>query len=277
MLILRFFYKFMLAVTVGFAAQSGSIRAQERAIEGALDCSGFDISTCPSRFENRCKSDAEFQKAHSVICLDVLIGRVKDDPACVRYEEMNCQMANEEAAGPPRDCSSIRDPFERAECEDDFPSCAKSAGALIDGSTLLIGQIQEELSKYGGLLELDLDNIGDKERLCGFSRNTLTKYYYDATGDSRSILDLELTASDIDACANKIQAWVQKRSAQLITTDDKLGDNLIRSTKEELKPLAPLRQDLGVSVRKLKEAGPKIYSLIVFHNRFCRAADARTE
>lgn len=229
-------------------------------------CPKMTLELCPNHFADRCRSEKAFQDDNTAICLDIILGRAKDDPVCAQYDAVACATL-ESARGEERDCSAIKDPFERAACEDQFPECAESANALVTESGTLITQVKAELDRYSDLLNLNLDSVADKDRLCAFTRETLTKYYNDATADSSAIRLLETNAGGIQACAAEIELWVEKTS--LATTDDKLQDSLIRETREQLKPLKGLRTELNDSVRRLGEAEPKIFSLIKFHNRFC--------
>lgn len=170
----------------------------------------------------------------------------------------------------PRNCEEIADPFERADCEDKFPACASNTPELITRSQNLDTAIRGELENFKDVLSFEPDKIGSRENLCQFSREQLREYYSDARGDSSKITNLQVQANEIEACGKEIEKWV----ATLIqdTNDDRLQDDLIRQTNEDLKELEPLRLQLSQSIVRLQEAEPKILSVVRLHNRFCASA-----
>jgi hypothetical protein len=223
---------------------------------------------CPKTCADLCGADRDFLIGQTEYCLSVL--PPKPQPAA---DTMDCEKVippageNHAAKQEEMDCTKITDPFERAECEDQFPDCAANTPELIGRSQLLIDQINSELEKYTVVLEKDFGDIGNKATLCGFTRDELKKYYGEATNDTSIISSLQSKAHDIEACGKQVEDWITQ--VQLNSTDDALQDDLIRETKKDLQKLDPLRINLNVSVKKLQEAGPKIYGVIRLYNRFC--------
>ena len=173
-----------------------------------------------------------------------------------------------EQTGLTADCRIIKDPFDRADCEAEFPKCAENTPTLLNDSKSLIKKVEEKLLDFRAVLRRDFSNIANSDQLCKLTREDLRKHYSASTSDTGSIRELQKRAGSLNECRKKIEAWLEKQPVQ----NDTLQDSIIRKTKEDLDKLTPLMNTLSTSFTKLEEAGPKIYNIIRIHNKFCPAS-----
>ena len=265
---MRFAFALMsgaLAVATGASADGLSPKVLEQCGKPAVQ------SLCQASCKKVCDSDAAFLSRNVDYCLAEGTPAA-DDPDCGTVLGTAKDAASTAKAETPRDCTKITDLREKLDCknaqrENSFPTCARNADELKTSSKLLIKEIETELAKYQGVLTANFDDVSNLENLCTFSFKQLSDYYKLATEDSGSIETLQSRAGDINSCAEQIKDWVEK--FKLNTTNSEIQDALIRKTDEDLKSLKPFREKLGLSVRQLKEAGPKLETIGELHLRFC--------
>jgi hypothetical protein len=218
------------------------------------------IEDCPGLFVDSCRNDIEFQKKNGFACLKILNNSAQNQTFCADIDMTPCQPEI-------RDCSKIRSIRERILCEDGFPKCTSGTPELKTRFLDLGKEVRAELDSYGGVLDLDLDNVGDKKTLCELTFGSMERYYNQAVMTDTPINRFLQQSREIASCAKEITTWVENEKIDLADSD--IQDNLIKATAEDLKDLQPLREELNRSVSKLKEAGPKLYQLMKFHVRFC--------
>ncbi len=268
-------FAFVLGIA-GFALTSGAV-ADTADTDLAAQCAKSAVQgMCAASCRKACDSDAAFLSGNVEFCL-ATDAPTADDANCATVFGHDAAVKGDEseadgAEGKLRDCSEITDLREKLDCkneqrENSFPVCARNADELKVSSKLLIREIETELAKYQGVLTANLDDVSNLENLCKFSFGQLSNYYKLATEDSGGIGQLQSRAVGINSCAEQIKNWVEK--FKLNTTNSEIQDALIRKTDEDLKSLKPFREKLGLSVRQLKEAGPKLETIGELHLRFC--------
>ena len=188
-----------------------------------------------------------------------------------------------EQTGLTADCAINVDPFDRADCEAEFPACANDTPTLLKNSKALIKNVQAEFRDFPAALgrdskeiakldfkeiaKLDFKEIAELDQLCALTRDVLRDHYSASTKYAESILKLQDSADKINKCSKQIEEWLEDQTVQ----NDTLQDSIIRETQDDLKDLTTLMKNLSTLSTKLEEAGPKIYNIIRIHGKFCPA------
>ncbi len=171
-------------------------------------------------------------------------------------------------------CANVTELFDRIKCQQEankYPQCAPNVWTLIENAKTLADSIDTALNKYSEILSLNLDVVQDLDKLCGYSRDDLSRYYAQATQDGQEFVSLQDQAKRIESCAGEFEKWLKDLSANDIgQIPDNLDDNLIHDTSTQLEKLEPQRKKLFQSVEKLKSVGPRIYAIGIRHVQFCK-------
>ena len=240
---------------------------------------------CQAACAQACFNNRDFKTKYWNYCISVLPPNTpKNDDACPSIMAGTLRDLPPDRPKPDDPCADVTELFEKIECQqkvsdrkvDDtdatrFPTCTPNVPTLIERANQLQDSINQKLSGYTGILEFDPDVVQTAEQLCGFSRDELSRFYRQATQDQDGFTSLQGQAKQIESCAADIEEWLQKAAEKdMERTTDALHDNLIRSTKKQLKKLVVPRERLIESTRKLKDVGPKILAIAKLYVRFCK-------
>lgn len=290
--LMRVWYNIGVSVALIFS-NVGSASGQEASEVCLREAAQEDcLATCAPL----CRSDSAFLEANFDLCVDEnwfsrdpVAEGVSDAAVCSHQfsaanpasgyaleSELDATASPEpEAPGalvPGGDpCNGLTDVFEIAEClnKQDTPSCSPKPRELRERTSLLVEEINLQMSEYSDLLELDLATVENQQALCNFSRAQLREFYTDAIEDPDVFHRLVARSNDISACTGEWEEWLANFNPE--TGASALPDNLVRAMKSNMKQLRPQLQNMETGLVRLEQAAPQILNLARLHVLECPA------
>lgn len=224
-----------------------------------------------------CKTDADYIQSNTAFCLeqgwfskDPAAEGISDEPICVNLLGSSDREQQKEPIAPTNGdpCANLTDLRELANCHNarETPMCSPSPIALREQTSILLAELDAQMSEYSGLLELDTAKIEDEERLCGITFEELEAFYKSASEDPEVFKRLDGRSKKIEECSSDWEAWLANFDAG---TGGDIADNLVRSVKTNMDKLRPQLQHMRVGITRLEQAEPQLLNLARLHVLIC--------
>lgn len=159
---------------------------------------------CPNSFVERCHADEAFKRENSTGCLRLInTKQLPPDPAECRAtaacrEQLCLEPKVDSFAG------TIEEYFQACGQH----NCPTDMGSIKERFASIAANMNLEFNKYGGILDIDIANIGNTEVLCAYSLEQMKSFKQLATADRRGLDAASSEISLLQTCSLHVKAFI---------------------------------------------------------------------